>query len=84
LGKQVGNIYVNPPIDIPTGEKQTFIVTAEIAGELIGGIEVEVVKNKNRINVHPHTQNRYSRRTCYNNWIFDTSLSRSKNSYHDS
>jgi len=38
--------YVNPPIDIPTGEKQTFIVTADIAGELIGGIEVEVVKKQ--------------------------------------
>ena len=38
--------YVDPPIDIPTGEKQTFIVTAEIDGELIGGIEVEVVKKQ--------------------------------------
>jgi hypothetical protein len=38
--------YVNPPIDIPTGEKQIFIVTGKIAGELIGGIEVEVVKKQ--------------------------------------
>lgn len=39
-------LYVNPPIDIPTGEKRTFTVSAYIAGELIGGIEIEVVKKQ--------------------------------------
>jgi hypothetical protein len=43
---KVATFFVNPPEDIPTGEKQIFIITAEIFGELIGGIEVEVVKKQ--------------------------------------
>lgn len=44
--KKTVTLYVNPPIDIPTGEKQIFIVEGKIAGELIGGIEIEVVKKQ--------------------------------------
>lgn len=39
-------LYVNPPIDIPTGEKRIFTVSGYIAGELIGGVEIEVVKKQ--------------------------------------
>ena len=39
-------LYVNPPIDIPTGERRSFTVSGYIAGELIGGVEIEVVKKQ--------------------------------------
>jgi rhodanese-related sulfurtransferase len=42
--KKTVTLYVNPPVDIPVGEKQTFTVSGYIDDELIGGIEVEVVK----------------------------------------
>jgi hypothetical protein len=44
--KKTVTLYVNPPIDIPTGEKRTFTVSAYIANELIGGVEIEVVKKQ--------------------------------------
>lgn len=42
--KKTATLYVNPPVDIPVGEKQTFTISGYIDDELIGGIEVEVVK----------------------------------------
>jgi hypothetical protein len=39
-------LYINPPIDIPTGERRTFTVSGYIGGELIGGLEIEVVKKQ--------------------------------------
>ena len=44
--KRTATLYVNPPEDIPIGEKRVFTVSGYIEGELIGGIEVEVVKKR--------------------------------------
>ena len=44
--KRTATLYVNPPEDIPLGEKRVFTVSGYIDGELIGGVEVEVVKKQ--------------------------------------
>lgn len=44
--KRTATLYVNPPEDLPLGEKRVFTVSGYIEGELIGGIEVEVVKKQ--------------------------------------
>jgi hypothetical protein len=44
--KRSATLYVNPPEDIPVGERRVFTVSGYIDGELIGGVEVEVVRKQ--------------------------------------